>query len=87
MAKNLPANARDMGLIRGSGRSPGKGNGNSPQYSCLGNPMEEEPGRLQSMGSQGFRHDLGTKQQTTTLDLKQSCIMLLFLRNSSIKNQ
>ena len=41
--KNLPANigdARDLGLNPGSGRSPGAGNGNSLQYSCLENPME-----------------------------------------------
>ena len=33
-------NAEDPGLIPGSGRSPGEGNGNPPQYSCLGNPMD-----------------------------------------------
>ena len=33
-------------------RIPGEGKGNPLQYSCLGNPMEEEPGRLQSIGSQ-----------------------------------
>ena len=41
MVKNLPANAgdiRDAGLIPGSGRSSGEGNGNPPQYSCLENP-------------------------------------------------
>ena len=32
--------AGDVGLIPGSGRSPGEGNGNPPQYSCLGNPMD-----------------------------------------------
>ena len=32
--------ARDTGLIPGSGRSPGEGNGNPLQYSCLGNPMD-----------------------------------------------
>ena len=32
--------ARDAGLIPGSGRSPGVGNGNPPQHSYLGNPME-----------------------------------------------
>ena len=32
--------ARDVGLIPGSGKSPGVGNGNSLQYSCLGNPMD-----------------------------------------------
>ena len=38
--KNLPANARDAGSIPGLGRSPGEGNGNSLQYSRLGNPMD-----------------------------------------------
>ena len=33
-------NAGDLGLISGSGRSPGEGNGNPLQYSCLENPME-----------------------------------------------
>ena len=40
MVKNLPANTRDMGLIPGLGRSPGKGDGNLLQYSCLENPMD-----------------------------------------------
>ena len=38
--KNLPANAGDMGSIPGSGKSPGEGNGNPLQYSCLGNSMD-----------------------------------------------
>ena len=38
--------------LPGLGRSPGEGNGNPFQYSCLRNPMAEEPGKLQSMGSQ-----------------------------------
>ena len=40
MVKNPPANAGDAGSIPGSGRSPGEGNGNPLQYSCLGNPMD-----------------------------------------------
>jgi len=42
--KNLPANARDRrdtGLIPGSGRSPGEGNGYPLQYSCLENLMDK----------------------------------------------
>ena len=42
VVKNLPAdggNAQDMGLILGSGRSLGEGNGNAFQYSCLETPM------------------------------------------------
>ena len=38
--KNLPANAADVGLIPGLGRSPGEGNNYLLQYSCLGNPMD-----------------------------------------------
>ena len=49
-------NAGDAGLIPGSGRSPREGNGNPLQYTCLGNPKDEEPGGLQSMRS--LRHDL-----------------------------
>ena len=49
--KASACNAGDLGSIPGSGRSPGEGNGNPLQYSCLENPMEE-PGGLQSMGSQ-----------------------------------
>ena len=43
MIKNPPANAgdlRDTGSISGLGRSPGEGNGNPLQYSCLENPMD-----------------------------------------------
>ena len=40
VVKNLPASAGDAGLILGSGRSPGEGNGNPLQYSCLGNLMD-----------------------------------------------
>ena len=43
MVKNLPANIgdiRDAGMISGWGRSPGEGNGNPLQYSCLENPMD-----------------------------------------------
>ena len=38
--KNLPANAGASSLIRGSGQSPGEGNGTPLQYSYLGNPMD-----------------------------------------------
>ena len=41
MIKNPLANTRDLDLIPGSGRSPGEGNGNPFQYSCLENPMDK----------------------------------------------
>ena len=43
VVKNLPAStgdAKDVGLIPGSGRSPGGEHGNPLQYSCLENPMD-----------------------------------------------
>ena len=55
--KNLPADAGDMGSIPGLGRSPGVGNGNSLQYSCLNIPRTEKPRGLQSIGLQGAGHD------------------------------
>ena len=58
--ENPPANAGDTGdtsLIPGSGRFPGEGSGNPLQYSWLKIPWTEEPGGLQTMGSQRIRHD------------------------------
>ena len=55
MVKNPPANAediRDAGSIPELRRSPGGGHSNPLQYSCLENPMEEEPGGVQSTGLQ-----------------------------------
>ena len=40
LVKNPPGNAGDMSLIPGLGRSPGEGNGNPLQYSCMGNPKD-----------------------------------------------
>ena len=40
--KNLPANAKDVDLIHGSGRSPEEGNDNPLWYSCLENPVDRE---------------------------------------------
>ena len=44
--------ADDLDLIPGLGRSAGGGNGNPLQYSCLGNPKDAEPERVQSIESQ-----------------------------------
>ena len=49
-------NAGDWDSIPGSGRSPGEGNGNPLQYSCLENPLDGGPGWLLSMGSQRVGH-------------------------------
>ena len=60
MVKNLPANSKRqkrLGFNSESGRCPGGDPGNPLQYSCLRIPWTEEPGRLQSMGSQRVRHN------------------------------
>ena len=63
VVKNPPANARDTGLIFGSGRSPGEGNGNPLQYPCLENPMNRGAWQATVHGVARVRHDLVTKQQ------------------------
>ena len=66
MVKNLPANAgdsRNTGSI--PGRSPGVGNGNSSILVWRIIPWTEEPGRLQSMGSQRVGQDRVTKHIST----------------------
>ena len=50
VVKNLPAKARDLGLIPGSGRYPGEGNGNLLQYPCLENSMDRGVWWAMSMG-------------------------------------
>ena len=64
VVKNPPASAadaRDRGSIPGLERSPGKGNGNLLEHSCWRIPWTEEPGGLQSMGSQRVEHDWVTE--------------------------
>ena len=60
---NSPVSAEDTGSIPRWRRAPGGGNGNSLQCSCWEIPWTEQPGGLQSMGSQRVRHNLVIKQQ------------------------
>jgi len=70
VVKNLPADAGDPGLIPELGRSPGEGNGNPRQYSCLGrtrgqrNWVGSNPQDLKELDT-----TLATKQQNTILPL------------------
>ena len=67
--KNSPANAgdtRDVGLIPGLGRSPGGGNENLLQYSCLGHFMDGGAWWATVHGSHTVRHDLMTEQDHTS---------------------
>ena len=64
VVNNPPANAgdtRDAGLIPGSGRSPGEGNDNPRQYSCLENPTDRGAWQATVHGVARVRHDLATK--------------------------
>ena len=66
MVKNPPANSGDTGSIPGSGRSPGEGNSNPLQYSCLGNPVDR--GAWQAAVHEVAKrigHSLPTKPTTT----------------------
>ena len=64
VVKNLPANVGDLGSIPRSGRSPGEGNGNPLQYSCLGNPMDRGAWQAIVHGVARVQHDLVTKPTT-----------------------
>ena len=65
LVKNPPASAGDTGSIPGSERSPGEGNGNPLQYSCLGNLMNRRAWWATVQGSQKSQTQLS--DQTTTI--------------------
>ena len=69
MVENLSAIAGDVGSIPGSGGSPGEGNGNPLQNYCQERILwTEEPGGLQSTGSQRVRHDVVAQSCPTLCD-------------------
>ena len=61
VSKGSACNAGDPGLIPGLGRSPGKGNGNPLQYSCLENPMDRGAWQATVHEVPRVGHDLVTK--------------------------
>ena len=61
---NLPANAGDVGSIPGSGRSPGEGDGNPLQYSCLGNLKDRGAWWATVRGVRESRRRLSTRAIT-----------------------
>ena len=65
--KELTCQCRRRGSIPELGRSPGEGNGNSLQYSFLGNPMDRGIWRATVHGIARVRQDFVTKPPTTTL--------------------
>ena len=71
MVKNLPANAGDAGSIPGPERSPGGGNGNPLQYSCLEIPMDRGAWRATVRGVSESRTRLGNSTHWGKRDLVQ----------------
>ena len=63
VVKNPPAVIGDEDLFLGLGRSPGGGNGNPLQCSCLGNPMDEGSWQTTVHGVAKVGYNLVTKQQ------------------------
>ena len=64
ISANQPkCNAGDLGSVPGSGRSPGEGNGNLLQYSCLGNPLKGGAWQSTAHGVARVGPDLATEQQ------------------------
>ena len=57
MVQNLPADAGDVRLLPGSGRSPGEGNGNPLQRACLENPRDGGAWRATVRGVARVKHD------------------------------
>ena len=68
--KESACNAGDWGSIPGLGRSPGEGNGNPLQYSCLENPMDRRAWRATDYGVARVGYDLVTKTTATTHNFK-----------------
>ena len=67
MVKNPSANAGDVGSVPGLGRSPGRGNGNPLQYSCLRNLMDGGAWKSTVKGLQ--KNQTLPSNQTTTMSL------------------
>ena len=78
VVKNSPANARDtrdIGLIPGSGRSPGVGNDNPLQYSCLENSLDRGAWRATV---HGVAKELDTTERTQDISSVQSLSCVQF---------
>ena len=80
MIKNLPATVEDTGdagLISGSGKSPGEGNGNPLQYCCLENSMD-------SGDWQAAVHEVSKESDTTEQSRERESISLNLLCDNNI---
>ena len=77
VGKESACNTGDPGLIPGSGRSPGEGNGNPLQYSCLENPMDRGAWQTTVHGVPRARRNLATKER----EKRDSFLKLIYFYN------
>ena len=87
--KNSPTNARDIrdvGLIPGYGWSPGGGQVNALQYSCLENPMERGVWQVESIGSQRVRHNWSNLAWHVLLRWSASFLWPMISRSCSLSS-
>ena len=68
VSKESACSAGNLSSIPGSGRTPGEGNGNPLQCSCLENPMDRGAQQVTVHGVASVRHDLATKPLITSRD-------------------
>ena len=73
VVKNMPAHAGDLGSFPGSGRTPGEGNGNPLQYSCLGNPTDR--GAWQATVHKGCKSRTGPPPYCNLLSVQWHCVL------------
>ena len=73
--KKSACNAGGPGSIPGSGRSPGEGNGNPLQYSCLENPMDRGAWQATAHGDRRVGHNLATKTTLSEFTYPQHCVL------------
>ena len=76
VSKESACSAGDPGLIPGSGRSSGEGNGNPLQYSCLENPIDRGAWQAAAHGVVRVGHNLAVNYTTTSV-----YIDIIFLNN------
>ena len=80
VVKNPSANAGDASFIPGLGRSPGGGNGNPPQYSCLENHEQRSHAGYSPWGHKKSRKRLSNHAHIT-INYNKSCVNVVSLSN------
>ena len=81
VSKESVCNARDLGSILGWGRSPGAGNGNPLQYSCLENPIDREAWQATVHKVTRIGHDLATKPTHMYININEILVNFSSLKS------